>query len=728
MTLDGTWDLLPTEEFAQGYYPLDDQAWLTQELPAHWQQHPLLEYYAGKMVYRRRFAYAGNDSGVFTSAEHTASAPSPTSSPPLRVWLRLNGTFYWAHPFLNGVDLGRHEGYFTVCEREVTQSIAADNTLIVEVECPDEHDKLGKRLITGVFSHWDGLDPETNPGGIWLPVELIQTGPVHVQQVLMHTERITDAAAELRFRATLDSMVAQDVRLRWVFTPQNFAGAVQVVEQQRTLAAGSHTIAGSVEVRDPQLWWTHDMGHPNLYHVSLEVWCAGACSDINTYSFGIRTFLLKDWVGYLNDVRFFIKGNNYPPGDTRIATMTRARFDQDMQLAQECNLNMLRVHAHIEHPEFYESTNAAGILIWQDFPLQWLYQREILPEARRQATQMTHLLYNHPSVVMWCMHNEPIYIADTKDERLSSRLRVYFSVFVFSWNRDVLDTQLKKVVESEDPTRPVVRSSGEYSVPFWRDGTDGHFYFGWYIFYGKLHSWPKIMRRFPKNIRFVTEFGTQSFPNLESTLKFIDADITQIDWDHMVERHHLQAAVLDHWLDWRNAESLEQLITMTQDYQSHVNRFYIDFLRLNKYRPTGGIVPFMFHDSNPAIQWSILDYWRIPKRSYTAMQLAFSPQYFFTMLESAHYPVAVPLEVPLYVVNDAHRSVPAQIRARLISPDGAELAQIERDLTLPADCMAIEIERLRLTPTMAGIYRLALELRLEHDTMIAQEYEIIVKQ
>jgi beta-mannosidase len=715
--LNGTWQLLPVEEFAQGYYPLDTTAWLSQDLPAHWQQHPLLEYYAGKMVYRR----------TFDVAPIPTDAQSATADATLRYWLRLNGTFYWSQAFFNGIDLGRHEGYFAAYEREVTAWVARENTLIVEVECPDEHDKLGKRLITGVFSHWDALDPATNPGGIWLPVELIQTGPVRTQQVLLHTERHTDATAEIRFRTTLDAATAQDITLRWVITPHNFAGAIQAVEQQRSIAAGSQTISGVFEIHDPQLWWTHDMGHPNLYHITLEVHCAGQRSDSRSSSFGIRTFHMNEWIGYLNNVRFFIKGSNYPPGDTRIATMTRAAYDQDLRLAQECHMNMLRVHAHVEHPAFYEAADAAGILLWQDFPLQWLYKHEVLPEARRQATEMVHLLYSHPSVALWCMHNEPIYIADTKDESLSSRLKVYYSVFVFSWDRDVLDTQLKQVVEAEDSTRLTVRSSGEYAIPFWHEGTDSHFYYGWYVFYGRLHTWPKIVRQFPKNIRFVTEFGSQSLPNLESSLKFLDADITKIDWDYLVARHHLQATTLDHWLEWRSAESLEQLIKITQDYQIHVNRFYIDYLRLAKYRPTGGIVPFMFHDSNPAIQWSILDYWRVPKRSYTAMQLAFSPQYCFTFLDSEHYRVAVPLELPLYVVNDAHYRVPVQVQAILYDSDSCELARIERELNVPADCMAIEFERLRLTPINIGTYRLQIEWQPEHATLLRQEYEIMVK-
>ena len=128
------------------------------------------------------------------------------------------------------------------------------------------------------------------------------------------------------------------------------------------------------------------------------------------------------------------------------------------------------------------------------------------------------------------------------------------------------------------------------------------------------------------------------------------------------------------------------------------------------------------------MQWSIVDYWRVPKRSYDAMRLAFSPQYSFTLLEPDQYPVGQPIELPIYIVNDAQRSVPAQLNARLISTAGGQLARVERELTLPPDCMALEIDRLRLTPDRPGTYRLLLALRGEGDLLLEQEYEIVVAE
>jgi beta-mannosidase len=150
---------------------------------------------------------------------------------------------------------------------------------------------------------------------------------------------------------------------------------------------------------------------------------------------------------------------------------------------------------------------------------------------------------------------------------------------------------------------------------------------------------------------------------------------------------------------------------MTQDYQIFINRFYIDRLRYHKYQPTGGIVPFAFVDSYPAILWSIVDYWRVPKRSYYAMQTAFNPQYAFTIFFPRVYHIAEPIDLPIYVVNDAHYPVHhVQVTAWLDDPTGTTLASVDHVLSLDADCLVQEIDRLRLTPTTSGRYALRIAL------------------
>ncbi|NJP05575.1 MAG: glycoside hydrolase [Chloroflexaceae bacterium] len=720
--LNQNWQMQPVDAFAQGNDAHLPDAWLPANVPGHWQQHPSLKEYTGRVVYRCQFGQMPEDTALLTLQEQY-----PAQS--LRAWLRVQGVFYWSQGYLNGTSLGRrHEGYFIPYEHEITDRLHSENTLLMEIECPDEPSKLNKRTIMGIFSHWDCFDPRFNPGGIWLPITVHYSGPIRLKSVRCHTTTLSDRLAQLEYITRVDSTISGPVRLRWTIAPRTFTGQVQVVEQQRTLQAGSHEIRGLFKVYDPHLWWTHDLGDPDLYTITLEIWYNQALSDQISFDFGIRRFTMQDWIPYLNGVRFFIKGNNYAPTDMYIATTSAERCQQDMDLARACHCNMLRVHAHVDHPILYDTANRAGILLWQDMPLQWLYRPAILPEARRQARAMVRLLYNHPSVVVWCMHNEPIYVHDTADESLPMRLRSYASTFGFSWNRDVMDTQLKRVAEQEDPTRFVVRSSGEFHIPGLRAGTDTHIYCGWYQAYGSLQDAERMIEHLRGNLRFVTEFGAQSFPNLESCLRFMPAELDQINIADLDCYHGFQSNVLRTWVDWQQAQSLEELIQMTQDYQIMINRYYVDRLRYRKYQPTGGIVAFLFADPYPAILWSVIDYWRVPKRSYDALKMAFSPQYAFTIVSSFPYQVGQSVDIPIYVVNDARHAVrDLTLEACLLAPDDSELALVKHIVSLDPDCPTLELDRLRLKPIIPGTYTVLIQMHGGAE-VIDQTYAIEVAQ
>ncbi|MCZ7585156.1 MAG: hypothetical protein M5R36_18510 [Deltaproteobacteria bacterium] len=187
------------------------------------------------------------------------------------VRLILPGTFYYSSPLLNGRRLGRHEGYFEPQTHDVTIDLARRNELVVEIDCPDEKDKTGKRMLTGVFSHWDCLDPTTNPGGLWLAPYLAETGWAYVTEARVHTKRIEDGTAFLleRIRVT----ATRDGRAKVVTTlsPDTFDGERQTYTREVALHAGDNYFERTLRVDEPRLWWTHDLGAPDLYRHTLRV-------------------------------------------------------------------------------------------------------------------------------------------------------------------------------------------------------------------------------------------------------------------------------------------------------------------------------------------------------------------------------------------------------------------------------------------------------------------------
>ena len=89
-----------------------------------------------------------------------------------------------------------------------------EHLLAIEVACARQSDRTAKRNITGVFQHWDCIDPDWNPGGIWRPVRIERTGPVRITRLRALCREADATRAILSFVADLDSDEARTVTLR----------------------------------------------------------------------------------------------------------------------------------------------------------------------------------------------------------------------------------------------------------------------------------------------------------------------------------------------------------------------------------------------------------------------------------------------------------------------------------------------------------------------------------
>ena len=704
--LSGEWEMKPVEKF-DGHY--EGEGWVKTQVPGHWQLHPDFEYYGGKMVYRRNF-------------------DAPPRKEGCRYHLRVNGIFYWSIVNLNNARIGENEGYFFPREYEITDVLEDRSQLVIEVDCPDEKVKNTKRMITGVFSHWDCIDPATNPGGIWAPVEIIETGDVRIEDPMVHASYFTDKYLRVEVRVTADSTKRCRIRARITFTPYNFIGKTHVFERDFLKTPGKNNYQMLLDLDDYALWWTHDHGWPNLYRVKIEVIEEGfeLPSDSVEFRAGFRIFEMRDYTAYLNGRRIFIRGNNYPPADTRVATVTRETYERDFDLIQQAHLNLMRIHAHVDHPLLYEVADERGVLLWQDFPLQWYYRKEVLPAALYQIERMIKTLYNHPCIAIWCCHNEPFKVPDANNLKVNEVATSVVSFLGHNWNRDVLDKRLFEKVLSIDTSRFVQKCSGFQGIG--KEPGDEHFYFGWYPPFGPVRNFDWYIKHFKKSIRFPTEFGTQSFPNYENSIKFMDPDIRKVDWKHLEARHCFQPAMMKKFVRHQEFDSLEKYIEATQTYQAHVNKFIIDRLRLHKYHPTTGITAFNFLDANPAVLWSLIDYWRAPKESYYSFCKNMNPQYVFAIIVKDIYRVSEAVEIPVYVVNDEYLRWPdAKLKIMVHDPAGREIMKREAAAPLDKDMQAQQISTVAFRPEKPGVYKLSLHLIYGALGGLKNDYEVIAQ-
>ena len=113
--------------------------------------------------------------------------------------------------WLDGAYLGDPEGYFFPHSFDVTalSRLGEDHVVAIEVTCNPEPGTSGRRNITGLFQHSEAVDRRWNPGGLWRPVLVYDTGPVKLDRLRVLCRDADETRAHLRLYARLESDDAQ---------------------------------------------------------------------------------------------------------------------------------------------------------------------------------------------------------------------------------------------------------------------------------------------------------------------------------------------------------------------------------------------------------------------------------------------------------------------------------------------------------------------------------------
>lgn len=673
-------------------HPDDD--WPEVPVPGHWRSVPAFEQADGPLLYRHRFHLARPADGR-------------------RTWVTLEGVLYQADVWLDGAYLGDPEGYFFPHSFDITSlaRLADDHVLAVEVSCSPQRQRTAKRNITGVLQHSDALDPAWNPGGLWRPVTVHETGPVRIDRLRVLCRDANDTRAHLRLHARLDADAARTVLVR-----TSIDGAV-AAEQVRPLAAGANEVDWDLDVQDPELWWPWAMGAQPLTDVLVEVFIEGEPSDRRLVRTGLREVTVHDGVFSVNGERLFVKGVNMPPTRQALADATAEEIRRDVELARDAGLDMVRVNGHIARTELYDAADELGMLVWQDFPLQWQYARTIRKEAVRQARAAVDALGHHPSIAVWCAHNEPMPASDVRQEVFgSSIVRHLLQQQVPTWNRTILDRWVKRAFESADESRAVIAHSGVAPNIAEPAGTDSHLFFGW--FHGAAADIEGFAAAMPSMVRFVGEFGAQSVP--ESAGFMHPHRWPDLDWDHLAQHHGLRLDVIERHAPPHEHVTFESWREATQLHQAEVLRRNIESLRRLKYRPTGGFCFLSLYDPHPAVGWGVLDHLRIPKAAWQVVTEACRPVVVVADQLPGSLREGEPIALDVHVVSDLHRPlVDANCTATLRWNGGEQRWHWRGDV--PADsCVRVGIVQF-VTPAAVG--DLWIDLVVEHgDAVVTNRY------
>ena len=594
MELPGPWRAHVADDALRRTFPaddLDDGDWTEVAVPGHWQDEADFSGEEGPLLYRTRF-------------------PTVEPATDQRLWLELDGVAYQGDVWLDGSYLGPTEGYFHRHALEVTDAARSrsEHLLAVEVTCPRVGNPDEKRTLTGSTQGGPG---DVNPGGIWRPVRLHRTGPIHLRHVRVVCTRATDNVATLALRAVVDAD-----------RPRSAVFRTRVLgidhRHGQPLAGGENRVEWTVRVPRPPLWWPAELGAQPLNAVVLDVAPAdGLVSDTAVRTIGFRAVRMRDHIWQGNSERLFLRGAIVPPLDRRLSSVTVESAAADLDRARQAGLNLLRVAGHVSAPALYEAADRSGMLLWQDMPLTGGYHRGVRGQAARQAREMVDLLGHHPSVVVWCGHDSPDPVDRTRAApRLLEQQRP-------TWNRTVLDRTVRRALDQADPSRPVISHSGVLPNLPHLDDADSHLWFGWYS--GRRGDLDDYLDRLPRVGRFVSAFGSQSVP--EGSPALDDGTLDPATWPdvdmlRLAAEYGAEADVLIRRFPPADHSDAGSWAAATRRHQAELLRIQIESLRRRKYLPTGGFALDRLLDGSPAISGSLLDHGRVPKPAFEAVAAA----------------------------------------------------------------------------------------------------------
>ncbi|CAA6822635.1 MAG: Beta-mannosidase (EC [uncultured Sulfurovum sp.] len=591
LSLAGEWQYhLNDEPQAEGYvysFKADDPTML---LPNNWYKQGV--NHAGiiwfkKEIYTRKF---------FKELKH---------------FLEFKGVDYLCDVWINGRLVGSHKGYFQTFQFDISDYLrAGKNSIVVKVNSPLENYpqnySLHKTLLRGIFAHhdtrpggaWSAKGQDRNSGGIWNDIS-IKSYKKHKFEAIKITPTLRENSVDLNIKFDLKKfqkpLLNFPTPVKITVAPANFEGESFVKEFELKDEKNQQI---SFELEGAKRWTTHDRGFPYLYNVTLET-----AYTKHTLQTGFKSLVQnKNKAHFLNGESIYLKGTNYISSQY-MSEMDEEALRQDLELMKQAHINTIRVHAHIEPTRFYKLCDEMGFLVWQDYNLQWGYSesKAFEQEALKQALEMVDFLYNHPSIYIWTMHNEPPWD--------STWMKWKYPNYNPKQNKR-LDEKLYEAVSAYDRQHITKKVSSNIEHPW----------YGWYS-----QTYADFVK--PSKAQVITEYGAQAIPNFESLKKFVPNKYLKPNYKQAKEHweyHNFQFKnAKDYGIEFKG--SVKEFIKDSQQYQYDLIKFATEMLRIQKYDTTTAIFQFMFKEGWPSMNWGVVDYYLEPKMGYRALKEAYAP-------------------------------------------------------------------------------------------------------
>ena len=288
-----------------------------------------------------------------------------------------------------------------------------------------------------------------DPAGIWQPVKLTITDPLHISDVFIEPG-LTRAAFQVTVKNNGSQEQTFSLRTRIGNSASGASGELYAgmsAHDVRLKAGEERMVQYTVGDLHPKLWSPEE---PNLYDFRFSLEGQAGLVDSLTIRSGFRTLEAKNGYLYLNGRQYWLRGANQTamplgPNDARLA-------DRFCRLMHDEHVNATRTHTVPFTETWLEAADREGLGVSYEGTWPWLMIQSTMPDSalielwRVKWLELLKKYRNHPSVLLWTVNNEmKFYDNDPDIERALLKMRIISDVV--------------KEMRAIDPTRPVVFDS-----------------------------------------------------------------------------------------------------------------------------------------------------------------------------------------------------------------------------------------------------------------------------
>lgn len=550
----------------------------------------------------------------------------------------------------------------------------------------------------GYHYGWD-WGPRLVTSGIWRPVYLRAWSGPKIDDVAVRTLSLARSSASML--ATVEVSAPTDMPgYRLTVTDQS--PEARTSKPLASVTVDLHKGLNSVEipftVKNPRIWWCNGMGPAELYDFGVSLTSDDkTVADETTVTTGIRTIELvrdddadgRSFYFRLNGEPVFAKGANYIPCDNFLPRVTTDVYRRTVSDAADANMNMLRVWGGgiYEDDRFYRLCDSLGIMVWQDFMFACsMYPTEgaLLDNIGEEARDNVRRLRNHPSIAVWCGNNECLdawygwgWRRRAEKAGVDTIMRRQYDALYFDLLPRVVAELTPDVAYT--PSSPFSRPDG----PAEPERGDCHLWTVW-------GAGAPISEYDKRRSRFFSEYGFQSFPEIETVMKYAP-DTTQhfLDSDVMLAHQRAGAGanrkIEKYLLDaYPQPRDFASLLYMTQVQQGDAIRTAIESHRRDRPHCMGSLF-WQHNDCWPVASWSSRDYFGRWKAQHYFARKAYRDILLSVMPDSAG-------GFRLSIVSDRRKAAAGRLTVELCSLDGKVLATDSRDIAIaPAGVTTIDL-------------------------------------